>query len=481
MLIKPEEYLERLKSSRRVVYVFGRRVEDFTSHPNIRPIINSFMETYRLALMDKYKGILTAVNEEGEEINRFLHVAKSPEDLVKRVEMMRIVNSRIGTCNYRCTGHDAINALYPVTYEIDEKYGTEYHRRFRRFLREAKRNDYAVTGAMTDVKGDRARRPSEQEDPDLYLRVVEERRNGIVVRGAKIHQSGAVAADYIIVIPTRAMRPEEAQWSVSFAVPGDSKGLIYVHQWNSYEAKFLLREEHGLDIDIGNLRYGIRGTGMVIFNDVFVPWDNVFMYGETEFTGRLIEYFSAHHRGGGAGCKAGFGDVLIGAAALAATYEGVEKAGHIRNKLAYMSYLNEKAYSTGLAAAYKGVRTASGSYIPDPLLSDVAKLAAAEGFPEMLKITADIAGGLAVTGPSELDLRNPEVGKLVKKYLKTRADVDVEDRLRVYRLIENWVASPHMVGAIQGGGPPQTQLIGILRKTDFARKMELAKRIAGIE
>jgi 4-hydroxybutyryl-CoA dehydratase/vinylacetyl-CoA-Delta-isomerase len=331
---------------------------------------------------------------------------------------------------------------------------------------------------MTDVKGDRSLKPSQQADPDLYLRIVKRDENGIIVRGAKAHQTGALNAHEIVAMPTIAMDEDERNYAVSFAIPSDSEGLIHFIGRQANDTRKL----EGGRIDVGNPTYGVSGhEALVVFDNVFVPTDRIFMCGEYELTGTLIERFTSYHRQNYGGCKVGVGDVLIGSASTIAEYNGVERASHIRDKITEMVHLNETMYACGLACSYEGKRLPSGDYIVDPLLANVTKQNVTR-FPfEMAKLATDIAGGAVGTLPSEKDLKNPETGKYVEKYLKAKADVRTEDRIRILRLIENMVLGAGMVEALHGAGSPQAQRIMILRQANLEEKKELSKRLAGVK
>ena len=294
-----------------------------------------------------------------------------------------------------------------------------------------------LNAAMTDVKGDRGRRPADQADPDMYLHVVERRADGIVVRGAKAHQTGAVFSHEIVVLPTAALRPQEADYAVAFAVPVDTPGITHIVGRQSCDTRKL----EGGDLDLGNARFGGH-EALVIFDDVFVPWERVFLCGETEFAGRLVECFAAYHRQSYGGCKAGLGDVLIGAAALAAELAGVDQAGHIRRKLAEMVHLNETLYAGGIACSHLGAVAPSGAYLVDLLLANVCKQNVTRHPFEIARLAQDIAGGLLVTMPSERDWRNPQLRPVLEKYLVGVAGAPPLARPRVLRLIENMTMGP---------------------------------------
>jgi len=476
-----DEYVESLRRRKIKAYLFGEKVKNLVDHPIIRPSVNSVAVTYDVANDPKYEELATATSHlTGKKINRFTHIHQSTGDLVKKVKLLRLLGQKTGICFQRCVGMDSINALSCVTFEMDQKLGTEYYKKFTDYLKYVQGNDLVCCGAMTDPKGDRSLRPSEQVDPDLYLRMVEQRDDGIVVRGSKVHQTGAVNSHEVIVMPTRAMRKEDKDYAVSFAIPSDAEGLIYIYGRQSCD----LRKLEGVEIDLGNARYSGQ-EAMIIFDDVFVPWERVFMAGEYEFAFPLVNTFSAYHRQSYGGCKAGVGDVLIGAAATIAEYNGVAQASHIRDKIVEMNHLNETLYSCGIACSAEGYKTPSGTYLVNILLSNICKQNVTRFPYEIVRLAEDIAGGLMVTLPSEKDFRNPETGKYIERYLKGVEAVPTEHRLRMLRLIENIAMGLGAVGyraeSMHGAGSPQAQRIMIEREEDIEFKKKLARIIAGIE
>ncbi len=340
-------------------------------------------------------------------------------------------------------------------------------------------NDWVLNGAMTDVKGDRGKRPAEQADPDLFVRVVERQRDGIIVRGAKAHQTGAVFAHEIVVMPTLALRAEDREYALAFAIPIHTRGVMHIVGRQSCDTRKL---EEG-DLDVGNARFGGH-EALVIFDDVFVPWERVFLCGEYEFAGMLVERFAAYHRQSYGGCKAGMGDVLIGAAATAAEYAGVARAGPIRRKIAEMIHLNETLFACGLACSYQGAPTAAGTYLVDLLLANVCKQNVTRLPYEIARLAQDIAGGLMVTMPSEKDWGNPRLRPHIEKYLRGVAEVPTEDRLRILRLIENMTlgtaAVAYRTESMHGAGSPEAQVIMIARYGDVEKKQDLAKTLARV-
>ena len=480
-LMTGAEYIESIRTMKMEVYMFGKRVECPVDDPILRPSLNSVRMTYDLAQMPEYQDLMTAVSPyTGERVNRFTHIHESTEDLMKKVKMQRLLGQKTGSCFQRCVGMDAFNAVFSTTYEIDEKYGTHYHDNFKAFLTECQRRDLTVDGAMTDPKGDRSKAPHAQEDPDLFLHVVERREDGIVVRGAKAHQTGVLNSHEVIIMPTISMGPDDKDYAVSFAVPMDTPGIYMIIGRQSCDT----RKREGSDMDVGNAEFG-GVEALTIFDDVFVPNDRIFLNGETEFAGMMVERFAGYHRQSYGGCKVGVGDVLIGAAAVAADYNGAAKASHIKDKLIEMTHLNETLYACGIACSAEGHPTASGNYIIDLLLANVCKQNVTRFPYEIVRLAEDIAGGLMVTAPSEADFRDAKLGPVIDKYLRGVGTVSTESRLRILRLIENLCLGTAAVGyrteSMHGAGSPQAQRIMIARQGNLEHKKTLAKALAHID
>jgi len=479
-LMTGNQYIESLRKLNLQVYMFGKKVENPVDDPILRPSVNSVRMTYDLAQLPEYQNLMTTISPfTGERVNRFAHIHTSTQDLMNKVKMQRLLGQMTASCFQRCVGMDAFNAVYSTTYEIDQKYGTSYHENFRRFVAMCQEKDFTVDGAMTDPKGDRSLPPHKQPDLDMYLRVVERRPDGIVVRGAKAHQTGMCNSHEVLVMPTVAMTPEDRDFAVSFSVPTDAEGVIIIIGRQSCDTRKL----EGSDIDVGNVEFG-GVEALVVFDDVFVPNDRIFMNGETDFATMLVERFSGYHRQSYGGCKVGVGDVLIGATALVADYNGVPKASHVKDKLIEMIHLNETMYSCGIACSAEGTETPSGSYLIDLLLANVCKQNVTRFPYEIARLAEDIAGGSVVTAPSEADLRGEVTGPYVEKYMKVAAGVSTENRLRILRLIENLCMGAASVGylteSLHGAGSPQAQRVMIARQGNLEHKKELAKALAHI-
>jgi 4-hydroxybutyryl-CoA dehydratase/vinylacetyl-CoA-Delta-isomerase len=472
-----EEYIESLRNRKLNVYLFGEKVENIVDHPIIRPSINAVAETYDLAVREPE--LATAHSSLiNKSVNRFLHVTESRDDLVLQNKMQRKLGQLTGTCFQRCVGMDAINSLYSVTYDIDEKYNTNYHQRLIDFIKYIQEENFVIGGAMSDPKGDRSKGPTEQEDPDVFVHIVEKREDGIVIKGAKAHQTGCLNSHWLIIMPTMRLTERDKDYAVSCAIPVDHPNLTYIYGRQSCDTRALEGE-----IDAGNANYSGQ-EALIIIDNVFVPWDKVFMHGEYEFAAPLVERFTAYHRRSYI-CKTGVGDVLIGAAAAIADYNGIANASHIKDKLVEMTHLNETVYSAGIASSFESHQTKAGNWINEDMLANVCKHNLTRFVYEMARFAQDLAGGLVVTLPSEKDIKHPEVGPLLKKYLRGRKGVDPEDRFRMLRLIENMTLGRNAVAylseSLHGAGSPQAQRIQIGRSMELDFKMALAKRIAGIK
>jgi 4-hydroxybutyryl-CoA dehydratase/vinylacetyl-CoA-Delta-isomerase len=477
----PDAYIESLRGLDRRIYLLGERVENPVDHPMIRPSINAMSETYNLGSEPEAGELLfTSSHLSGERISRFTHIHQSTDDLVSKVLMQRLLGQRTSTCYQRCVGMDGINALYSVTYECDQEHGTEYHERFKEYLRHVQEENLVLVGAMTDVKGDRGLRPADQSDPDVFVHVSERRPDGVVIRGAKSHQTGALNSHEILIMPTASMRENEGDFAISCAVPATAEGITFILGRQPSDTRKL----ESSPLDVGNPQYGSQ-EALVIFDDVFVPWERVFMCGEYDQSGKVVERFAAYHRQSYGGCKTGVGDALIGAAQLASFYQGVDRASHVRDKITEMIHLNETIFSCGIACSRLGEATPSGCYLVDVLLANVCKHNVTR-FPfEISRLLQDIAGGLVVTMPSQKDFENPEVAPYLEKFLKGSSEVPMMDRIKVLKYIENMTmgcgAAAYLTESIHGAGSPQAQRIMILRQSDLKEKVKYTKKLAGIE
>jgi 4-hydroxybutyryl-CoA dehydratase/vinylacetyl-CoA-Delta-isomerase len=472
------EYIQSLRGRKLKIFLLGKRIEEPVDHPMIRPSINAVAETYDLAVQEPELASAKS-SMSGLQVNRFLHVAESAQDLVDQNRMQRKLGQLTGTCFQRCVGMDALNSLYSTTFEIDQKHSTKYHRCLTEFIKMVQRENLVIGGAMTDVKGDRSLSPSQQADPDMFVHVTKRDSKGVYITGAKAHQTGCINSHWILVMPTMRLKAEDKDYAIVGAVPVDAPGITYVYGRQSCDT----RSMEGGEIDAGNVMYSGQ-EAMMMFDNVFIPNELIFMDGEYEFASMLVERFTCYHRRSYV-CKTGLGDALIGAAAAIADYNGVQNASHIKDKLVEMTHLNETIFAAGIASSYQAHKTASGNWQNDDMLANVCKHNVTRFPYEIGRLAQDIAGGLMVTMPSEKDFRSPEVGPLLEKYLKGRKGVSTENRMRVLRLIENMTLGRNAVGylteSMHGAGSPQAQRIQIARQMQLETKKKIAKRLAKVK
>jgi len=482
-----KQFINGLSKMRRNLYANGEKI-DRTDERQM-PCIDTIGITFDEAEKPENADLLLAKSHlTGETISRFNHIHHSTEDLHKKQDMTRKLCRIAGGCIQRCMGTDATNAIYNVSYEADKanKGATEYHKNFITWLERFQKQDLVGCCAQTDVKGDRSKRPAEQVDPDLYVHIKERKSNGIVVSGCKIHISEASVADEILVVPTRALRPEDKDYAVSFSVPADYDGVKQV-------------------VTVRNLRareYFPRGFAQgstdsyVIFEDCFIPWERVYLAGEYQMGGTLALLFALFHRHSYSGCKPALGDLMLGAAALAAEYNGIQGASHVREKLAEIIMVIELAYAAGFTASSLGKSEVympgrgftpfgPGSFIPHSIYCNVGRCLSGESVYREAEILTDLAGGVPATFPYEGDFVNPETKDLLLKYTMRNPSVSAENQAQLWRYIADILCSSHggaaRMGAFHGGGSPVMESIAITTQYDIESRKNLVKGIAGIK
>ena len=473
-----DSYLSSIKNRNLKIYLMGELVKEPLENPIIKPSIEAMAETYELAVREPELASVTSPYT-GEKINRFLHIAENNEDLFMQNKMQRKLGQLTGTCFQRCVGMDAFNALHSITYEVDEKHNTNYHKNFKNFLTEMHKGNLVIGGAMTDVKGDRSKLPHEQEDEDVYLRIIKRTEEGVYVKGAKAHQTGCINSHWMVVMPTLRLSDKDKDYAIVGAIPVDADGITYIYGRQSCDTRSMEPGEY----DVGN-KYFAGQEAMVIFDNVFIPNKYIFMNGEFEFSSMLVERFTTYHRRSYV-CKSGVGDVLIGAAATIDEYNGVEEASHIKDKLVEINKLNETIYATGIASSLQGTKTKSGNFINDDLLANVCKQHVTKETYEIGRLAQDLAGGLVGSMPSGIDFNEGSMSEDLKKYLKGKKDINSEDRVKILRLIENMTlgrnAVAYLTESLHGAGSPQAQRVQIRRKVDIEEKKDFAKKLSGIK
>lgn len=476
-LMTPEQFEDSLKEVKPRIFMNGKRVENVLENRNTRTVVEANKASYEWALDPRYKDIMTCYSPLIDDVvNRYTYVSASNEDLVKKAEAGTFTAEMLGTCIYRCVGYDSFHSLASTTWEMDRDLGTEYRPRFMKYLKMVQTKDLSVAGALTEARGSRSKKTLDWKDPYLSLKIVDKNKDGIVVRGAKINISGAYASHEMVVLPQAAHFKGEEDYAVAFATPVDAKGITFVCQYTPYSAERDLAD----DIEeLGNPVFGQRETALVVFDDVFVPWDRVFHCGEYQYSVKLVTRFARTHRMTcGGTCKVGFMNQIIGASKLIQEYKGLEKAAHINEELAEMVVLRETGRACGMAAAYKGTEEPEGSgvFLPDELMGNVSKLNVCNAFWRVMALAGDIGGGLIVTLPSLKELKNPEVKDYVEEFYSFGSDEPTENIMKVHKLLQNWTAGLHGVGTWHGAGPVMAQKIMLQRVIDYGREKELVKR-----
>jgi 4-hydroxybutyryl-CoA dehydratase/vinylacetyl-CoA-Delta-isomerase len=463
-----DSYIESLRARHLELWVDGARLEPaaIPDHPRVRPAINAVAATYALAHDPAHAALATAHSDLIDApVNRFTHLFREPADLIRKVELQRLLGRITGTCFQRCVGLDALNALFLATWEA----GPEHHARFVAWMRGVQARDETLNGAMTDPKGDRRKRPGEQ--PDAFVRVVARRQDGIVLRGAKLHQTGAANAHQVVIMPGQALRPGEEDFAVAAALPVDSPGLLMVLGRQPSD------ERKGTP-DAGNATYCGQEC-VVVLDDVFVPHERVFLDGQIGACGALLEAFAGYHRASYGGCKPGNLDVLIGASAQLAAWQGTSKAPHVRDKLVEMVHLTETIHGLGLAASARCAAHQAGVWQVDAVLANVCKHNVTRLPYEVVRLAEDLAGGLVSTLPSLADLDHPRLGPFLRRA------VGSPERARMLRLVEFMTSGagsvPLRIECMHGAGSPQAQRVQIARQSNLAEKKELARRLAGVD
>jgi len=479
-----EEYMEDLGQMKNNIYFNGEKINRLDERQ--MTTLDTMGTTFEV--IDKYADLMKVKSHlTGEIISRFTHIHHSTDDLHKKQDMTRKLCQIVGGCIQRCMGCDAANALYNVTYEADRsnKGETNYHGNFVKWLERFQKEDLVAACAQTDIKGNRIKRPADQEDPDMYVHVVDKKSDGIIVRGCKLHISEASVSDEILVVPTRGMRPEDKDYSVAFALPGDYEGVkqvLTIH--NVRERKHFKRG------------FTPGGTdSYIIFDDVFVPWERVFLCGEHLHAGVLALLFALFHRHSYSGCKPAIGDLVVGTAALAAEYNNIHRTSHVRSKLAELIMVCELGYAAGYTASALGkpevympgmgvIPYGPGSYIPDSIYCNVGRCLSGENVFREGEIIVDLCGGIPATFPHEGDFVNPETKDYLNKYIMRNPNISPENAAQFWRYIGDVSVSAtsgvSLFGNYHGGGSPVMESIAITSQYDIESKKDIVKRIAGI-
>lgn len=472
-----DDYLNALRKMRPNIYKFGELIEDVTTHPATKRTVEShclsFDAAHEPALAEMYT---TTSVFTGHRIHRWNSMMQGPQDLVGNMHMKRQNYRRTGTCTGGvCVGWNAHNVLWAVTQEIDAKYGTQYQARLRDWIMRSEEAGLTVAGALTDAKGDRSLKPSQQPNPDANLRIKEVRPDGIVIRGAKFMICGTAASQEVFLIPGGVYGEEDRDYALACVVPRDIEGLTIIEATRPSDLR-----DYDDDAEDEVPNTGIT-QGLLLFDDVFVPKERVFMCGEWEFTGKFIGYFTANYRACIGACVAGQGDVMIGAATLMARANGLS-ARTFSDKLVSMSVNNQVTFGLGVGACTLGKPHPSGSFFADPLTAHTNKVMVATLPYETKRLTQDIGGGMVETGcmPSAQDLAHAKYGDLLREYYKAGAG-SAASRLKAARLSEWLTIGGGVPGCMHGGGSPDGARLTVRATTPIEEYVTYARKVMGIE
>ena len=481
-----EQYIQGLSKMKRNIYYDGELI-DRTDERQM-DCLNTIGTTFDEAARPENQDLCTAISHlTGERISRFTHIHQNTEDLHRKQDMTRMLCQRVGGCIQRCMGIDATNAIYNVSYEADKvnNGATQYHENFKKWLSRFQTEDLVGCCAQTDVKGDRMLRPADQPDPDAYVHIKERLSDGIVVSGCKVHISEASVADEVLVVPTRALREEDKDYAVAFAIPGDWEGLKQVVTIHNYRPRETFKR---------GFMPGSTDSYM-IFEDCFVPWERVFLAGEWQHGGTCALLFALFHRHSYSGCKPAIGDVVVGAAALAAEVNNIQRASHVREMLAELIMTTELGYAAGYTASDLGkpevympgvgfIPYGPGSYIPNSIYCNVGRCLSGEAVWREAEILCNISGGAPATFPHEGDFTNPDIKDLLLKYTTRSPNITAEDQAQLWRYMGDVLCSAsggiHNVGGYHGGGSPVMEQIAITTQYDIESRKKLIKYIAGM-
>ena len=472
-----KDYLEALRQLRPNIYKFGELIEDVTTHAATKRTVESHARNYDAAHDPELEDIYTATSIfSGEKILRWNSMMQEPEDLIMNMRMKRQNYRRTGSCTGAvCVGWTAMNVMWAVSSEMDKEHGTDYQARLKNWILAAEEKGLTVAGALTDAKGDRNLKPSQQPDLDTNLRVVEEREDGIIIRGAKLMICGTAAAQEIFLLPGSVYGEVDQDFALACVVPRDIEGLTIVEATRPSDRREI---EDTADIEMPDT--GIT-QGWLLFEDVFVPKERVFMCKEYKYTGKFIQYFTANYRACIGACVCGQGDVMIGASVLMARANGLS-AKVFSDKLVNMSINNTITFGLGAGSIALGSKHPSGSYFADSHTAHANKVMVATLPYEVKRLTQEIGGGIVETGcmPSYKDFTNPQYGHLIQKCLKAGAG-SAESRFKAARLSEWLTIGAGVPGCMHGGGSPDGAKLVVRATTPLEEYAEYARKIIRIE
>ena len=478
-LMTSADYRESLRKLRPVVYVDGRRVESVADERAFDPGIRALGVSYDYA-HDAARAplMLATVAASGRTVPRMLHLDESAGDLLNKLEAVRVLCQETG-CAQRYLAHDSLNALAQVCARIDDARGSTEHRaRFTAYLDHVQANDLAIGIAMTDAKGDRSKRPHQQGNVDAYVHVVERSARGVVIAGTKAIVTAAPYVHEFLVMPCRNMGEADADFAICCAVPVDAAGITIVARPAGRPGD---KVEHGEPLF--SRRYG-QSTAVVVFDNVFVPWERVFFAGEWEHSASLTYDYATHHRQSCIAARAGFGDLLIGAGALMCEANGFDPGtkSNLREPMVELIKIVEGFYACGVAASvYATQDRYSGTFMPDPVFANIGKLLLATQIYDMHRLAHEVSGGLVVALPGPDEDHNPATAATLAEVLRANPDVPYDKRIEVARFVEDLTASYqggwYSLISLHGGGSPAAMKQEIWRNYPLGSKVDLVERL----
>lgn len=474
-IVSKEQYLDSLRKMRPNIYKFDELIEDVTTHPATRGVVNTHAWAFDLAQDPEKKDlVVTKSHFTGEPVLRWTNPMMSQEEMITNMRFKRQMFRETGNCHAgQCVGWQVATVLWSVTAEVDQKYGTDYQERLKNYLLKAQEMGWVMAGALTDAKGDRNLSPDAQPDPDAYVHIVEKRPDGIVVRGCKAQIAGVAASNELFIVPTTGLRESGKDYAVAFVVPRDIEGLTIIESRGPSDTRGF---EEGWDYPATDIT-----QAWLFFEDVFIPNERVFLAGEFEGAGMFIQRFTANYRACIGSCVAGQGDNMIGAATLVARANGLS-VKKFYDKITQMALYNETTFGMGVGAIALGYQHPSGAWIADSKTAHATKVNVAILPQETRRLCQEIAGGIVETGcfPSYADFKSEKNGQLLYKYFKAGTAVSPEARARAARLAEFLTVGGGIPGCMHGGGSPDGARLVVRANTPIEEYAAYAKRTAGI-
>lgn len=477
----PEQYRASLRDGR-TVYFRGKSVEDVTTHAVIGVAVRHAAVDYEMAEDPAHRDLAVVSEGPNAPYSRYYKIPTTADDLLQRSALIEQATALGNTlvALIKEIGTDALFGLHQVAAQMDSKLGTTYLARVQRFYEMCRDQDLALAVAQTDVKGDRSHGPTDQEHPDYYVHIVERRDDGIVVRGAKTHTSVSTNANELIVLPTRAMSEADHDYAVAFAIPMNTPGLkLLASPFGSAEQA----ERSEFEYPITANHKMMETT--TVFDNVFVPWERVFLAGEWQYAGPLALAFVEFHRFTAISYKLPLVDALVGAAQLMADYNGISRAAHVRDKLIALISYAETLRGLTHHAALRCHTGELGFAVPDALTVNMAKYHFAHHYHEAVSMVQDISGGSLVTGPGVEDIESEEIGKYLLHYFGGRAGVGGRERLRAINFVKDLTSSDYggyqEVLAIHAEGSLEAEKLMIARSYDSKRTLNMVRRMAQLD